>query len=660
MKKTIPFLTSLSCRASRGKHSTLPQLTLLGLGLLTLLGVSAQAATIIKADDPDNLNLGTSWVGGTAPGVADIAQWDNTVSAANTTNTLGADLTWYGLAIVNPAGAVTINAGNKLALGNLNDSTTAYYVVDLTAATADLNLDCNVELSTGQNNTQQWYVVTSRTVTVNGQVSGDVPYGLHKQGSGTLILANDNNNYTGVTDCRDGVVIATSLANGGVACSLGAPGDGSAYAIIGIGANIGPFSTTGTFRYQGTNSAGHSSDRKFQMYGAATGGAIDASGAGPLTLTGGITGGTQGSPATKTVTLKGEYTGGDNTESGKITQVNASYPTAVTKDGVCTWKLSGNNNFQGNMTIKAGTLVLGHANALGASPSTTTLGDPAGSSAFLLIDGPINVAARPITVPATAAGTITLGGRTANSSSFTQTITLGKSVNVTNVSSGTVTFAGPISETAPSGLTTLGAGTVILSATNTYSGGTIVGAGTLDIAATGSILGNVQVTNGAVLQLDNTNALAAAARLTLDASPSASTVNLNFTGTQNISALYFGATQQAAGTWGAVGSGAANPNAAFTGSGLLNIPVGVPCSQTNVALSVSNRLDGTITLTFHGTPGAYYYVVGSTEATNSISNWVPLSYSTNQAASPSGLWSCTVTNTVPQKFYRGAAVLPCL
>src|ERR1700690_3775410 len=96
MKHSLPIPTALLGFTPRRKAATAPKLALAGLVLLAFLGTSAQAGTILKADSPDTLNLGTSWVGGTAPGPADIAQWDHTVSAANTTNTLGADLTWYG------------------------------------------------------------------------------------------------------------------------------------------------------------------------------------------------------------------------------------------------------------------------------------------------------------------------------------------------------------------------------------------------------------------------------------------------------------------------------------------------------------------------------------------------------------------------------------
>ena len=200
----------------------------------------------------------------------------------------------------------------------------------------------------------------------------------------------------------------------------------------------------------------------------------------------------------------------------------------------------------------------------------------------------------------------------------------------------------------------VGGGTLTLSGINTYTGGTTVSSGTLEVS--GSISSSVSVANGAVLKLDNSTALAVTDTLALAASPSAGTVNLNFSGTQTIRDLLFGATAQATGTWGAIGSSATHQNAAFTGSGILNV---VPCSQTNAIVSIVENLDSTFTLTFQGSPQSQYYVVASPTVTAAMSSWLPVAGSTNTAANPSGQWQVTVTNTAAQKFYRSVAMLPC-
>jgi len=119
---------------------------------------TAQAATINKTNNTDNLNLTTSWAGGVVPGTNDIAQWTSTVTAGNTTASLGADLTWAGIKIVGPGGLVTINAGNTLTVGTSG--------IDLSTATTNLTLNCGLTLrNTGQ---QSWKAAANRTLNIAG------------------------------------------------------------------------------------------------------------------------------------------------------------------------------------------------------------------------------------------------------------------------------------------------------------------------------------------------------------------------------------------------------------------------------------------------------------------------------------------------------------
>ncbi|MBI1367086.1 MAG: hypothetical protein GC162_00380 [Planctomycetes bacterium] len=100
------------------------------------------------------------------------------------------------------------------------------------------------------------------------------------------------------------------------------------------------------------------------------------------------------------------------------------------------------------------------------------------------------------------------------------------------------------------GLTKLGAGTLTLTSSNTYTGDTTISAGTLSINQTYlADLANVLVASGA-------------------------TFNLNFGGIDTIGALFLNGVQQAAGTWGASGSGATHINDTFfSGTGRLLVTV---------------------------------------------------------------------------------------
>jgi autotransporter-associated beta strand protein len=81
-----------------------------------LAAQTAGAGIVIKADNDHPLNLGSSWVGGTAPGTNDIARWASALSFR--TYDLGADLAWLGMDIAaDPGGNLAFNAGNNLTLG---------------------------------------------------------------------------------------------------------------------------------------------------------------------------------------------------------------------------------------------------------------------------------------------------------------------------------------------------------------------------------------------------------------------------------------------------------------------------------------------------------------------------------------------------------------
>jgi hypothetical protein len=147
-----------------------------------------------------------------------------------------------------------------------------------------------------------------------------------------------------------------------------------------------------------------------------------------------------------------------------------------------------------------------------------------------------------------------------------------------------------------------------------------------------------------------------AASLTLNgASP---VVDLAFTGTPNtIKSLYFGVSEQAAGTWGAIGSGADHESAFFTGTGMLKINVSVIYAQTNAIVSVLDKGSGNFDISLQGTPGAAYYLVASANVAAKLDTWTPVVGSTNIAPAPSGQWTFTATNAAPQ-YYRMKAVNP--
>jgi fibronectin-binding autotransporter adhesin len=188
-----------------------------GLGQVVLTYTTVNDPAVVKANNTDNLNLGSSWVGGAPPASTKAAQWDSTVTAANVVS-LGADTTWKGIQILNPGGNVAINSGNTLTLDSMGLG------LDLSAATKDLTLNC--PLVVGGNHI--WSVGLGRALTLAGGISGTP--GVNLQGSGTFKLPNPG---SGLTQTLSGTLtVATADAtllsdyNGGsgtLSTALGTP-----------------------------------------------------------------------------------------------------------------------------------------------------------------------------------------------------------------------------------------------------------------------------------------------------------------------------------------------------------------------------------------------------------------------------------------------------
>ncbi|MEI7900899.1 MAG: autotransporter-associated beta strand repeat-containing protein [bacterium] len=231
------------------------------LAALALIPSAAHAATISKADNPDNLNLTSSWTGSVVPGAADIAQWTNTVAAGNTTASLGADLSWAGIKIVGPGGAVTINSGNTLTVGTSG--------IDLSTATTNLTLNCGLTLL----GKQSWKAAAGRTLTVGGTFThtgtmvdftsfnaAAILNGLANDasgilgpwattGSGTSMNYVTNNAgaisaYTGQTPSANADL--SDVNNAGVNYSFATAGAGTATQTVAITANTLLYTGTGT------------------------------------------------------------------------------------------------------------------------------------------------------------------------------------------------------------------------------------------------------------------------------------------------------------------------------------------------------------------------------------------------------------------------------
>uniref|UniRef100_Q11KT9 Outer membrane autotransporter barrel domain n=2 Tax=Phyllobacteriaceae TaxID=69277 RepID=Q11KT9_CHESB len=196
-------------------------------------------------------------------------------------------------------------------------------------------------------------------LTIGGAIVSDDAAGLTKEGAGTLTLTSTSSNYTGITTVSTGTLAASYLANGGENSSIGAASTDSANLVIQNGA---------TLNYIGTGATA-ASNRGFTLSGLADlGSGFGVANAGTtLTMSGAVTGtGRLRKEGPGTLVLSGinTYTGGNLVNSGILragsTQAFGNTATWTTVNSGGTLDLAGFNNSIGGL-IGTGAVSLGSA-----------------------------------------------------------------------------------------------------------------------------------------------------------------------------------------------------------------------------------------------------------------------------------------------------------
>jgi autotransporter-associated beta strand protein len=184
----------------------------------------------------------------------------------------------------------------------------------------------------------------------------------------------------------------------------------------------------------------------------------------------------------------------------------------LTKGGGGPLELNGDNTFTGAAAVLQNTLIVGHANALGAATTPVLVGNTAAnnSQSNLVTKGGVTFA-RDVLVRSGQTGGSRIGGDGSGATTWTGTIALNKDVIVTGglgVATGVADFRGnfvdaadPSNAFVSAGVAKANGGTVKLSGpNNTYSGPTAVNTGTL-------------LVNGLLATSDSSVSVAANARL---------------------------------------------------------------------------------------------------------------------------------------------------
>jgi len=453
--------------------------------LLAAAGLPLSAAEIIKANNADPLNAGSSWTGGTAPSAADEAVWNSTVTGANSSALTNAVI-WNGIKVTNPGGAVTIAGSGLLTL----DGGAA---MDINMAAAAQNLTIEAPLSL-LSNLQEMDILSSRTLRLAGPVSLDVSGSWARKGSGTMILDGPVTSAVNTTlELQKGTTVLTGAGGGlnfpatGGRLYVGRYDGGDAILIISNGVHA-------------TGSTSAEASANFVGVGAR----------GRLFMEGG------------TLSVKYLRCGinGGSTFPSEIRINNGLLDaTGGGSSGLSSYALMLGNNHQdstsatsasGILTVNGGQAVFTNGVIkLGSESSTST-----GAQAVNLNGGELVVrqfyVGASVLVPktvtlnggllrVTAAGDLFTGAGAGNG---TLSVNVGDKGAFVHTDTGAVTLAPPLLGAGSGGLMKLGSGTLLLTGASSYTGKTLVLGGTLGFGgAAAALTPDLAVVSGAGLTL---------------------------------------------------------------------------------------------------------------------------------------------------------------
>ncbi|ESZ15743.1 phosphomannomutase [Mesorhizobium sp. L2C085B000] len=445
------------------------------------LGVPITAHNLTFETSGYILNGSTLTLGGATPTISTAGA--TTISSiiagsAGITKTGAGGLTLSGVNTF--TGGISVSGGG---LGLANDAALG-------------NASNGVSLANGTSISSTGALAASRVITiVSGRaVAGSGALTARFTGAGGLqvsgTISNNANDYTGQTIFGQGTNGFTSVADLGVASSLGAPTDATLGTIaVSAGGGLG-----GSIIYSGD---GDSSNRNWRFTNTSSGGnTFQNAGTGKLTLTGDIAAagaftltmnfsaasadmdllGVISSSAARTIQFSGNA-GRTITLGNANTYTGPTVITTITVKAATLANSGANSSFGTGNTINFQSSTLSYTGAGSASDRTLTISGPTtignDGTGALAFSGPTSFVAGGV------ADTLTLGGGFAGSNTF----------------SGLISGAG--------NLTMNGAGTWVVSGANTFTGTTTVQNGTLTAGSSTAFgLSNPLVVNGGMVDLN--------------------------------------------------------------------------------------------------------------------------------------------------------------
>jgi fibronectin-binding autotransporter adhesin len=295
--------------------------------------------------------------------------------------------------------------------------------------------------------------VSAGTLTVNGGISG--ASGITKTGTGTLLLPGANS-YTGITTVNAGILDVQTPA---------ALGNNTSMTVA----------AAGTLQIDGTSL---SFSKTLSLSGTVA--SLNGSNTWSGKISTLVPTSTVNVGAGQSLTLSGIISG-----AGGLT---------VNKTGSGTLILTNANTYTGATTIKAGIAFVQNKTALGSTVGATTVS----SGATLQLQGGLTIAEGISLNGVGAAGTTGALESVTGTNTWTGTISLASASTIA-IDAGQLTISGVMSGVGS--LTQVGAGSLIVSALNTYTGGTTVNGGTL---GGGGKIGALVVSSGATIAPNST------------------------------------------------------------------------------------------------------------------------------------------------------------